>query len=185
MKLKDITGLEFGRLKVLKREINQGKHVVWLCLCDCGRECKVISTNLLSGKVSSCGCLRIELATARLTNVKRKIYPKGQGSANYLWNRYRQTAKKKKINFELSKEDFKKITSSICHYCGLPPCLTVKGPRNNGYYTFNGVDRKNSEKGYFLENCVPACHWCNQAKSDYSYEEFLNWIDFVRRGKNE
>lgn len=182
MKLKELTGLKFGRLTVLEREINQGKHVLWSCECDCGNKKNVISTNLLSGKVRSCGCLAIEKSTQRLLKLPRKIYEKGRGSANYLWNRYRQTAKKRDLPFELSKNLFFIMTSSDCYYCGLPPSLKVKGLRNNGEFHFNGIDRKDSNIGYIADNCVPACHWCNQAKNDYSYEDFKKWISFVRTG---
>lgn len=61
---KDITGLKFGRLTVIK-ETNMISHTkndhgakLWECKCDCGNTC-YYSRNKLVGasKVSSCGCL--------------------------------------------------------------------------------------------------------------------------------
>lgn len=60
MKLRDLTGKKFGRLKVLKRVENKGKETVWLCRCDCGKKSVVFSSNLLKGHTKSCGCLKEE-----------------------------------------------------------------------------------------------------------------------------
>lgn len=53
----DRAGQRFGRLQVLK-EAGRDKHghVTWLCLCDCGSETVVLSSNLGSGGTTSCGC---------------------------------------------------------------------------------------------------------------------------------
>jgi len=61
MKLRDLTGQRFGRLVVLKRGPNQGRHVRWTCQCDCGTQIQVSSTNLVQGKSRSCGCLHIDI----------------------------------------------------------------------------------------------------------------------------
>lgn len=54
----DLTGQQFGRLTVLKRDENKGKFITWLCQCDCGNTTIVRGTDLKSGKILSCGCLR-------------------------------------------------------------------------------------------------------------------------------
>ena len=46
----------------------------------------------------------------------------------------------------------------------------------DGGYKYNGIDRVNSELGYELTNCVSCCISCNIAKSDHSYEEFVQLI---------
>ena len=58
----DLTGKKFGKLKVLKRDedviTKSGKKLVaWLCKCDCGNTCTVMSSNLKSGNTKSCGCI--------------------------------------------------------------------------------------------------------------------------------
>ena len=63
--IKDLTGMTFGRLKVLKRLpdriLKSNKKVtLWLCLCDCGNTKEVQGSNLKSGKTKSCGCLQKE-----------------------------------------------------------------------------------------------------------------------------
>ena len=64
----DLTDRRFGRLTVLERCAEDYdppcgiKVPRWLCVCDCGVECAVISRSLLTGRTRSCGCLRQENA---------------------------------------------------------------------------------------------------------------------------
>lgn len=69
-KLKDLTGKEFGRLKVIERApdyINKKgeKEVQWLCQCNCENHTilPVRAHSLLNGHTKSCGCLQREKAT--------------------------------------------------------------------------------------------------------------------------
>lgn len=64
---KDITGMEFNRLTVIKRaedRITPGgvKLIRWLCECSCGSGKEVIANayDLKTGHTKSCGCLSIE-----------------------------------------------------------------------------------------------------------------------------
>jgi len=45
-----------------------------------------------------------------------------------------------------------------------------------GSYKYNGVDRFNNNKGYELDNCVPCCWKCNNAKNNMNISEFKEWI---------
>lgn len=58
-KAKDLTGMEFGYLRVLCKtdDKDSSNHVIWWCRCSlCGGFTSVRSDNLLSGRVISCGC---------------------------------------------------------------------------------------------------------------------------------
>lgn len=58
-KLHDLIGERFGRLMVVARAVSSsGRATRWVCSCDCGREHTVLATNLVSGRTTSCGCLR-------------------------------------------------------------------------------------------------------------------------------
>lgn len=174
----DLTGKRFGRLLVIKFDSVRGRRRShWLCLCDCGKEKVAALDNLQNGKTKSCGCLRIEQATERLAKVPRITFEEGRGSCNFLWNRYKQGAKKRELEFDLSRDEFFKLTSTNCHYCGSAPRLKIKGHRNNGEYIFNGVDRIDPFIGYRTDNCVACCDICNYAKHDYSYADFQIWIN--------
>lgn len=78
MKLKNISGMSFGRLLVLKYiPGSKGVRLKWECLCDCGNTTIVFASNLLGGKTRSCGCFMDECAKAgkvRHGYSKRKEY---------------------------------------------------------------------------------------------------------------
>ncbi len=70
-KIKDLTGMKFGKLLVLKQQgwkqqTNGKRRPLWLCLCDCGQSAVITSSNL--GRcTNSCGCIKSETTRLRLT----------------------------------------------------------------------------------------------------------------------
>lgn len=57
----DLSGRDFGRLKVLARSDNtKAGKARWLCQCSCGNKTIVIGSKLINGYTKSCGCLLIE-----------------------------------------------------------------------------------------------------------------------------
>jgi hypothetical protein len=63
----DLAGLIFGRLTAVEPTAERrDAKVVWLCACVCGNTIRVSSRLLTQGKTRSCGCLRLEMAAARL-----------------------------------------------------------------------------------------------------------------------
>jgi hypothetical protein len=56
----NLTGQKFGRLTAIRPGGKKGGRTAWLCRCECGNECTVSSSNLKSGAVKSCGCLKEE-----------------------------------------------------------------------------------------------------------------------------
>ena len=55
---RDITGQTFGILTAIA-PVSRDKrwHIQWLCICDCGTECVISCTHMVSGHTKSCGCL--------------------------------------------------------------------------------------------------------------------------------
>jgi hypothetical protein len=92
----------------------------------------------------------------------------------YEWN-----AKVKKLPFELSRELFRALVASPCHYCGAPPSSKIPAGDIWSGLTYNGVDRYDNSKGYTEENSVACCKICNRAKRDLPIEEFLKWIKSI------
>lgn len=65
-KLKDITGMKFGRWKAIRRIENlKPSRAMWMCKCKCGTIKKVSAMSLLYGSSRSCGCLSIDKARLR------------------------------------------------------------------------------------------------------------------------
>lgn len=80
-RLKDLTGLRFGRWTVLIfSHITQEKkrRKIWLCKCDCGNEKLVRADALTRGKSNSCGCYAKEISSKKafkhghVTNAQKK-----------------------------------------------------------------------------------------------------------------
>jgi hypothetical protein len=85
--------------------------------------------------------------------------------------------------FKLNEDEFRKLTSSNCHYCVIEPSKEIKGNGSKifkgGSYKYNGVDRFDNSKGYELNNCVPCCWKCNNAKNNMNIFEFKEWINKI------
>lgn len=62
-------GNRYGRLYVTEVCITTDEGLVWLTLCDCGREHVVRGTALRAGKTESCGCLLRETARAKFEQI--------------------------------------------------------------------------------------------------------------------
>ena len=76
---------------------------------------------------------------------------------------YRLGAERRGLPFELTPQQFDHLVAQSCHYCG------NAGP--------NGIDRKDNDLGYSVENCVTACLQCNYSKGSHHYDLFRQYID--------
>ena len=67
--INDLTGMVFVRLTVIEMlpERSRGGKILWKCVCECGKEVSVQSSNLTCGHTLSCGCLGKENRTTALT----------------------------------------------------------------------------------------------------------------------
>ena len=171
----NIAGQKFGRLTAISRAPNDKKiQATWNCKCDCGKERIVVGYKLLSGNIKSCGCWWIE----NIKNQKRKP-PGYSGMMQLIWQ-YKRSAKRKNHSYNLSDDQFKKLTSGNCYYCGASPSrVRSNGGRAHAAYTYNGIDRKDNNLGYTLENSVSCCFTCNDWKSNMPYDDFLLHIEKI------
>lgn len=64
----DLTGRQFGHLKVLGRHPEVKSHVRWTCLCACGRPAVVLGNKLRDGSIERCG---VKCHLDRVTEVPR------------------------------------------------------------------------------------------------------------------
>lgn len=60
---KDMTGLRFGRLLVVRQDGVQHSALAWMCKCDCGADFRAYGPSLRKGATKSCGCLVKETMT--------------------------------------------------------------------------------------------------------------------------
>lgn len=166
--MESLVGKKFGKLLIIDEfKDRHGRYRV-KCKCDCGNEKVTCKYHAKRGGIKSCGCL----------GTGRKPLAPGKSSYTAIYNEYKWHAKNRGYSFKLTKDQFIKIGSSDCHYCGALAGKVTRQSfvRLNGDIRFNGVDRKNNSKGYILENCVPCCSICNKAKGTMSYRKFKIWI---------
>jgi hypothetical protein len=111
-----------------------------------------------------------------------KIRNKNRSTKCYKrFGQYKRGAKNRNIEFNLTQEEFKEITSKVCIYCGL----------YSGIGDYCGIDRINSDRAYVKDNIVPCCNTCNMMKGTMSKEDFIYKIKniyeniFVYRTFNE
>lgn len=162
---RDIKGKTFNRLTVLEY---MGKSR-WRCKCECGNITIVPAYDIINGRTKSCGCLLKE------TSYKLNLKKHGESAFNNIYCTYRKGAENRGYEFNLTKEEFKKLVDSNCFYCGAPPANEKKSRFNNGSYFYNGIDRVNNNLGYEPDNVVPCCWRCNEAKKVSTLDSFLSW----------
>lgn len=162
---KDITDQRFGKLVVIKvaGKASDGSYT-WLCKCDCGNIVEANGCSLRANVKRSCGCLC--------------KFPKGEANFNFLYRGYKDRClgSDRGLEWGLTREQFRKFTKSNCHYCGIEPKQVINEKGSNGSYTYNGIDRKDSSKGYTMDNSVSCCGRCNFSKGARSVKEFYTWI---------
>jgi hypothetical protein len=175
----NLVGLRFGRLVVISLDykLKVGRRVstiFWNCKCDCGNMVKVSSYDLQMGVIKSCGIekdkLSIEFSLEDQTS--------SDVALQTLYDRYKYSAKYRELDFNLTIGEFNNITKQDCYYCGVSPWRKVFGSKCMDY-TYNGIDRVDSYKGYTVDNCVPCCRDCNVAKLDRTKENFYEWVDTI------
>jgi hypothetical protein len=169
-KANNMVGRPFGYWKVVNpaeprtNAAGTRRYVAWVCECRCGAEKTLTSKVLLSGTSRSCGCGKTQFQ--KEAAVRR--HP--DSAMRRLISVYRSSAKSRSLCWELTYFQATLLFGSNCHYCGVAPR--------------NGIDRVDSAKGYFFDNCVPCCAICNRMKLDLDKEEFLRRCARIARRHN-
>lgn len=173
---RDMIGKKFGRLTVLDiPPIKKVTHNHYTCLCECGNTIVVNGTKLSNGHTRSCGCLASEASAE--TGRKRRL-PNGIAMRNRVLSNYKQNAKNKGYEWALTDEEAIALFQGDCHYCGSKPSLLASRGTYTSY-THNGIDRKENDSGYTIENSVSCCMQCNYKKGDQNYLDFIEWVGRV------
>lgn len=158
-----------------KPKLNGKTQWLWECTCSCGNVIYVRTSRLngVEAKQERCKICQHKI------NSKNRVLSNYKQIRNFLFGQYKQKAKSRNYNFDLTFEQFDKLIQKDCYYCGQNP-EEHKGDliRLQEIVPFkrNGIDRINSSKGYSMNNIVPCCTMCNFAKLHYSIEEFETWL---------
>jgi len=180
----DLTGRVFGRLTVIglseKKTPSRGGsfRLRWDCRCECGNISSPCRRDLIQGFTKSCGCLR---------NTFRQL-PGDEASFRQRLVQYKTNARNRKLEFSLTKEEFREITEKQCKYCGSAPKTHYEFKRKVIKivpYLCNGIDRIDNTKGYISGNCVACCDLCNYMKRSMTVNDFLNHVRTIALNNKE
>ena len=142
----------FGRLIAVDPYCVRGKQYKsqWICICDCGNETVVYTSNLVGGRTRSCGCLVEEIQRERLSRLT--------GSKHPCWNpklthKYRIDRRLMIENNEWRKAVFERDQYTCCK-CGHPSsCL-------NAHHLYGYAD--NPDKRVDVDNGRSLCLSCHK-----------------------
>lgn len=168
----NFAGTKINRLTAIKYVCkNKYGEQLWLFKCDCGNEKIMKIYNVKIGNSKSCGCLTNE----KIASVKR--LPDGIAARNHSYRNYKKGAERRNYDFDLSLEDFIKISLENCFYCGeMPNRIYYAESVNTGKWVANGIDRLDNKIGYNIDNCVACCWTCNDMKKNKNNIDFLAHI---------
>jgi len=171
----NLQGKKFGKLTVIKRIENKyGHRVAWLCKCDCGNETTTITSSLVRGLTTSCGCWRKNAnKTHGLT--KSPVY----NSFMMMHERCYNPSEKSYHNYggrgiKICKEWRNNITAFH------------KWAMVNGYKKGLQIDRIDNDGNYEPSNCRWVTHrqQCNNKRNNHFIEhngELLTIAQWARK----
>jgi len=162
--------------------LDNGRHLYEIKCNYCSNQYESTIENFKDVRKSGKSC-------RKCSNIQNKEYTSlsmSDAQISITYSNYKSRAKSKDWDFSLTKETFKSLIFSDCHYCGQEPnkCRLDRAKRKREYdasFLSNGIDRIDSSIGYLVENCLPCCEDCNKAKRNLSYNQFL---DLVKRINN-
>lgn len=178
MRLIDITGLRYGRVKVINRNYSiknyKGKYTKWNCICDCGKEFATEGHSLRSGHTTSCGCFRVEKVQSTCRTGTNNI------TGRY-WGHLLRGAKVRNIPVEINKEYAQKLLELQGFKCNLSGESLICDINNTGklrgsdWINTASLDRIDSTKGYIEGNVQWIHKVVNIMKNKFPQEDFVNY----------
>lgn len=176
---KDLTGKRYGKLTVLRRVSSTNQGQMWECICDCGNAATAATGALNAGNRVSCGCIHV-----------------GKNSSRYLghndiggsyWSQVEAGAKRRNIEFSVTKEQAWEIFESQGRKCALSG-LDIKLSSSATYKSKNqtaSLDRIDNSKGYILENLQWLHKDVNIMKNVHEESYFVSLCKLIAGANNE
>ncbi len=168
----DYTGQTVGCFTVVKyanKRCSSGS--VWRAVCKCGRLAEIssrtIRRTIQRGYNTGCGFCEYSAVKNKMSADDKAI--------NQLYCTYRSAAKRRRLEFTLTKNEFIVLIKGNCHYCNATPSQVFKTSIGDTCI-YNGIDRLDPSIGYVSSNVTSSCGTCNLMKQSLTKEQFLDRI---------
>ena len=167
----DLTGQQFGNLRVLREEGVRNRQLTWLCKCDCGNEVIVRGSQLRGNRTKSCGCLR-----------KNRCNWTGEGeiSGSY-WFSIKSHAKQRDRDLDIDLKYIWRLFLRQQRRCALTgvELSFVSDYRNNKREQTASLDRIDSDKGYVRGNVQWVHKDINKLKQSFSEKRLIELCQMI------
>lgn len=160
---------------------DRARNVLCLYRCRfCQSEFETLRFLVNRGSVVSCGCYhRSSLKAEKTVRARTKKSDKDR-AIQYKYRRYRDSAKKRGLSFNLSVDEFGRLLLQACKYCGAEPAKEIDISKHMKFIPIetkvSGIDRLNNCVGYEPTNCVTCCETCNRLKHSMGAGDFIEHL---------
>jgi hypothetical protein len=155
---------------------------MWSCKCDCGNETISRCSDLISGKIKSCGCLLKETSCVNILKAIPISAKQRDKSFQDISGRYLSSVKHRamthKLEYSISPKYLWELYLKQNKKCALSG-LDIFFHKFSSLIQTSSLDRIDSNKGYVEGNVQWVHKDLNNMKQWFSQEQFINYCKLV------
>lgn len=113
-------------------------------------------------------CIDCKVIKRRITSKACREKYQYNKQPKFRYATYKRGAVRRKLEFDLTLEEFSSFWNTNCSYCNDP----IEGI---------GLDRKDNNKGYTKDNIVACCTVCNWMKHKMTHDKFIEQCNKISK----
>ena len=182
--LNNLQGFRFGSLTVLQlgEKQRQMNGAWWLCLCDCGTQKNIPATDMVQGKISSCGCEHTKrIAKASTTHGMKKTRTYSiWGAMRSRCNRINQDYSCRGITYDERWDSFENFYLDMGE---VPEGMSIDRIDPNGNYEKSNCRWATQEQQSNNKRTSIFIEWNGKRQTRSQWEKELNMKPTTLRGR--